>query len=102
MRRTKKATHPSRLSNFHNSILTLIVSKVNRSRGALSSEIKFILMPTPIDFPRVACCVHDYDDIGLLLLDKGLEAASEMTEIQRYELAAAECEVSRYQAQGHC
>lgn len=59
----------------------------------LSSEIKLILMPTPIDFSNVACCIHDYDDIRLLLSDKGLEAAGEMTEVQRYESAAAECEV---------
>ena len=50
-------------------------------------------MPIPIDFPRVACCIHDYDDIRFLLSDKGLEAAGEMTEVQRYKSAAAECEV---------
>lgn len=52
LRVTKKATHPSRLSNFHNSILTLIVSKVNRSRVPSHRKSNLSLYPLQSIFPE--------------------------------------------------
>lgn len=52
MRCTKKATRPSRLSNFHNSILTLIVSKVNRSRAPSHRKSNLSLWPLQSIFPE--------------------------------------------------